>query len=288
MRASNWQINGKQVELNGHQIFYRDSGGEKPALLILHGYPTSSYDYWKVWDSLSQTFRVIVHDHLGFGFSDKPQGYSYSLIDQTDIAIQLWQHLGITHAHLLGHDYGTSVATELIARRNMGYEPIRLDSLTLCNGSMHIEMAKLRFIQVLLKSNLTGPLVARLSSFRLFQRNIRNIFHDPSQITAEELQDQWAMLIGNGGRAVLPRITQYIEERKRFWHRWIGGLQQSDLRTNIVWATEDPVAVVGMAHVLHEEIANSQLQLLPEAGHFPMLEIPERWKDAVVKLILND
>ena len=247
MRASTWKENGQFVEIQGHQVFYRDSGGEKPVLLILHGYPTSSYDYWKVWEQLSQTFRVIVHDHLGFGFSDKPhpRAYSYSLIEQADIAIQLWQHLAIKQGHLLGHDYGTSIATELIARRNRGYEPIQLDSLTLCNGSMHIEMAKLRFMQVLLKSNITGPIVARLSSFRLYQRNIRNIFHDDSQITKTELQDQWEMLIANEGRTALPKITQYIEERKRFWHRWIGGLQQSDLRTNIVWATEDPVSSRG-------------------------------------------
>ena len=42
-----------------------------------------------------------------------------------------------------------------------------------------------------------------------------------------------------------------------------------------------------MAHVLHDEIPHSQLQLLPEAGHFPMLEIPERWAEAVVRLILE-
>ena len=52
----------------------------------------------------------------------------------------------------MGHDYGSSVATEIVARHNFGSDPIQLRSLTLCNGSMHIELANLRVAQRLLKA----------------------------------------------------------------------------------------------------------------------------------------
>ena len=231
---------------------------------------------------------MIVHDHLGFGFSDKPRDYSYSLVDQADHAIALWRAVGVTEAVLLAHDYGTSVATELLARRNFGAEPIKLRSLTLCNGSMHIELANLRIMQRLLKAPLVGSVVARLASQRLFHRNMRKLFADPSFLDDEELDAMWTQLVAGGGRAVLPAVTRYIDERYKFWHRWIGALRDTDLPVHIVWARQDPVAVEKMAHVLHDEIANSDLQLLDGVGHFPMIEAVERWCAAVLDALAHE
>ena len=270
-----------------HELFCVDTGGDKPVLLILHGYPTSSHDYWRALPILAERYRVIVHDHLGFGFSDKPRDYSYSLVDQADHAIALWRAVGVTEAVLLAHDYGTSVATELLARRNFGAEPIKLRSLTLCNGSMHIELANLRIMQRLLKAPLVGSVVARLASPRLFHRNMRKLFADPSFLDDEELDAMWTQLVDGGGRAVLPAVTRYIDERYKFWHRWIGALRGTDLPIHIVWARQDPVAVEKMAHVLHDEIANSDLQLLDGVGHFPMIEAAERWCAAVLDALMN-
>lgn len=103
-------------------------------------------------------------DHLGFGFSDKPKNYDYLLTSQADIVVKLCQHLGIGEVQLMAHDYGTSVATELIARQNEGALKVKLLSCTLCNGSMLINMAKLRPIQRLLKHKWIGPVVAQLAT----------------------------------------------------------------------------------------------------------------------------
>ena len=263
-------------------MFYVDTGGDKPVLLILHGYPTSSHDYWRALPILAERYRVIIHDHLGFGFSDKPRDYSYSLVDQADHAIKLWRDLGVVEADLLGHDYGSSVATEIVARHNFGSDPIQLRSLTLCNGSMHIELANLRVVQRLLKAPVLGPVFARLSSQRLFRHNMRNLFVERSFLEDAELETMWNQLVGGGGRDVLSAVTGFIDERYRLWHRWIGALRVTDLPVHIVWARQDPVAVEKMAHVLHDEIPNSDLRLLDGVGHFPMIEATERWCDAVM------
>jgi pimeloyl-ACP methyl ester carboxylesterase len=73
---------------------------------------------------LAKSRRVIVHDHLGFGLSDKPAEYSYSLMEQAAYAVGVWRKLGIRRGHLLANDYGTSVATELLARHVRGMLPI--------------------------------------------------------------------------------------------------------------------------------------------------------------------
>ncbi len=285
MNFKNWKALGHYHEIGGHKIFTIDQGTADEVLLILHGYPTFSFDYHKVLNRLTQKYRVIIHDHLGFGLSDKPLEYSYSLIEQADRALLLWQKLGIKEAHLFAHNYGTSVATEILARREMGQKSIRLKSLTLCNGSMHIELSQLRPIQKLLLNKYTGKIVAKLTSKKILIRNFKKIWGDASKLDLDEMEIVWEMMIYNNGRAVLAQLTQYIRERHLFWHRWIGALQQTTLPINILWATEDPVAVIKMADVLADEIKHSRKKTLSGIGHYPMVEAPEEWTDALLEML---
>ena len=101
MNSLDWKKSGNFTTVYNRNVFYIDSKYKskekiKETLVILHGYPTSSFDYHKVLTSLSKKYRVVIHDHLGFGFSDKPLDYSYSLIEQADVALQLWKQLGLT------------------------------------------------------------------------------------------------------------------------------------------------------------------------------------------------
>ena len=282
MTVDVWARKGSFHEVGGHRFFVVDTAGDKPPLIVLHGYPTSSHDYHKVLPQLAGKFRVIIHDHLGFGLSDKPADYSYSLIEQTNHAIALWQALGVRRAHVFAHDYGTSIATELIARRNEGDEPIALSSLTLSNGSVHIELARLRFIQKLLRNKLTGPIVARLSSRRIFRSNMRQLWADPSGLDEQEIDLMWALLTRDRGKHRLHQITQYLRDRVRYWERWVGALKASDLPTHILWGAEDPITGGDVARVHHAEIPRSTLTLLDGVGHYPMLESPGRWADALL------
>jgi len=281
---STWQSRGTYHQIRQHQLFVIDEGKQhKETVVVLHGYPSCSYDYYAVLPIWTQKYRVIIHDHLGFGLSDKPTDYSYSLIEQADMAVALWQALGLEEVHLLAHDYGTSVATELVARYNLGYEPIRLQTITLGNGSMHIEMAQLIWTQRVLRHPYWGPKLARLSSKALFVNNFRKLWSDKSKIDLEEFDVLWQMLIHNGGRKSLPKVSQYTLERHRFWHRWIGGLRQTDKHIHLVWAKDDPVAIFAMAEALHDKIPKNTLTVLEGVGHYPMLEAAEEYAAAVAK-----
>jgi len=287
MNVEQWKYLGKFHTVLGRQIFVIDKGSATETLVILHGYPTSTFDYWMVLERLSEKYRVIIHDHLGFGLSDKPLDYSYSLIEQAELALGLWKSLTLTEVTILAHDYGTSVATEILARSQNSSIPIKIKELILCNGSIHIELSQLRLIQKLLKNKTIGPIVANLASEQTFVRNMRNIWYDKSTINIEEFKEMWQLLISGNGRKILPKITQYINERYTFWHRWIGALKQTELPVYIIWATEDPVAVKAIALKLHEEIPNSELHLLEKTGHYPMLEKPKEWCDLVLKALKN-
>ncbi|WP_154223521.1 alpha/beta fold hydrolase [Marinicella rhabdoformis] len=290
-KAEQWIAQGRMVEIQVNSLFVVESKNQDsqlPFLVILHGYPTCSYDYHKVLTMLSVHFRVVIHDHLGFGFSDKPKDYSYTLIDQCDVALQLWERLGITKAHVLAHDYGTSVATELVARDNHGLlSGFEIKTLTLCNGSMHIELAQLRLIQRLLLNRIIGPSMANLSNRSTLAKNLKQIYFDSTKVSEDEVDALWHMMIHNKGKAVIHQTTQYIKQRKQFWYRWIGALQQTQLPVHVLWAENDPVAVIEMAEVLNNEITNAIKTTLPQLGHFPMLESPDRWGQAVLDYLLK-
>ena len=136
-QLAQWEASGEylQTQLFGHRVYARQLGDAnavpEQTLLLLHGFPESSYSFHKVIDGLAAGMsRVVVFDMLGYGLSDKPtENYAYSLVEQADVALQVWRHLGVRGGHLLGHDMGDSVATELLTRHVAGAMPAWFDGL---------------------------------------------------------------------------------------------------------------------------------------------------------------
>jgi pimeloyl-ACP methyl ester carboxylesterase len=270
--------------LNGeHKLFYLDlNPTSEKVILVFHGYPTSSYDYIDVVDRLSEEYRVIIPDFLGFGLSAKPAGHNYLLSDQADQMVLLLESLNIKAVNIIAHDYGTSVFTEILARSEEGTLPFAIRHTTLCNGSMLIHLSQLRPIQRLLKNPITGPLIALLSNEKTFHRNMKNIWGDPSLYDIDKMKIHWEMLKYNHGKKRLPKLTQYINQRYAKYDRWIGALKSTDLPIHLLWAEEDPVAIIKMAHQLTEMITKNQLTTMKGIGHYPMIEQPDQWTDHVL------
>ncbi len=283
-----WARRGARHRIFGHEVFTVDTaprpGGSAP-LLVLHGFPSSSLDFRPSLPRLARDRRVIVHDHLGLGLSDKPARYSYSLVEQAEVALALWKQLGVTSGHLVAHDYGTSVATELLARRERGGLPIEILSVTLCNGSVHLDLAHLTPSQRLLRAPYVGPLFARLASEPVFTAQLRRILGSPRSIPDAELHAMWTDLIAGDGRARLAAVAGYMNERVRLRERWIGALTRLDVPAHILWGRRDPVALPAVANALAAEIPRAKTTWLDELGHYPMLEAPERWAAAALAFL---
>src|SRR3954470_23912422 len=111
-RVRAWEHGGERIEFRGRRIFVRRRDGDGPPLLLLHGFPSSSYDFRALLDARPGR-AAIAFDLLGFGLSDKPLDHDYSLVWQADLAEEV---AGDEPVSVLGHDIGTSVATELMAR----------------------------------------------------------------------------------------------------------------------------------------------------------------------------
>ena len=163
-RAELWRSCGEYQSLLGHQIFCMDSGANQyfnsrsPTVLLLHGFPTCSWDWLPIWEGLRKNYRVIALDMLGFGFSDKPNNHNYSIHGQADIVEALVTEKGLESFHVLAHDYGDTVAQELLARQLEGIGAGEWLSCCFLNGGLFPETHRALFIQKILLSPIGGLL----------------------------------------------------------------------------------------------------------------------------------
>ncbi len=283
-----WHAAGKYFSFQGSDIFYRDSGGRPNAepMLLLHGFPTSSFDWRFVWDSLTRRFRVVVADMLGFGFSAKPPAARYSIFAQSDLFEALAEHVGLHDAHLLAHDYGDTVAQELLARCRdalPGGARLRVRSACLLNGGLFPETHRALRVQKLLASRF-GPLVARFLSRRRFRRQFARIFGANTRPTEAELDDYWTVLSERNGQRLFPKLLGYIAERRQNRARWVGALIASPVPVRLVNGLDDPISGAHMVARYRELIADADVVELPGIGHYPQHEAPEQVLGAVFAL----
>ena len=159
----------------GRELFVRRRGGGETLLLYLHGFPSSSYDWRPLLALRRRDEANVAFDFLGFGLSEKPRDHEYTLAWQADAAEEVVRRAAAQRVFVVGHDMGTSVATELMARDLRGELGFALSGALLFNGSMLLHLAKPTVGQKLLRSPL-GPLFARLSNERSFRAQFARIF----------------------------------------------------------------------------------------------------------------
>eukprot|EP00736_Rhodelphis_marinus_P009585 Rmarinus@m.24826 len=284
-----WAKRGQYYNHDGHAVFYRDSLTEdplaeyKPTLVMLHGFPTSGYDWWKLRVEARDQFRCILIDFLGFGFSDKPWGHKYSIMEQADVVEGLLRHRGIEKFHIISHDYGDTVAQELIARQNEGSldQSLHISSLFMLNGGIFPEVHKPILMQKLVLNEYTGPLISYLTVKKLFSLSMAKIFGPRTPLTPFEVNEFWFLLTHKNGRQSLHQLQQYIHERKHYRDRWVGALQSTDVPLAFVNGPHDPISGKHMYDRFVELIPEGTAILLDDhIGHYPQLEAPEAVRNA--------
>jgi pimeloyl-ACP methyl ester carboxylesterase len=264
-------------------VFVRSAPGDGPTILLLHGYPSSSYDYRMVVPHLAGRAWLAL-DFLGFGLSDKPRPHRYSLIEQADIVQAVVEKSAAGQVVLVAHDMGTSVTTELLARDLQGHLPFELQKVVLTNGSVILRRASLRPIQKVLRGPL-GPVVARLSSKATFGREFGRLFSPDHPLSVDEADAQWALMSYNRGHRIAHLLISYLDERERYAERWHGAVQDWPKPLSFLWALEDPVATTNVLHGLRELRPGADVVELPGIGHYPQVEVPDMFTRAALSLL---
>ncbi|KAK2504298.1 hypothetical protein MC885_000528 [Smutsia gigantea] len=256
-----WKSSGKFFTYKGLRIFYQDSVGvvgSPEIVVLLHGFPTSSYDWYKIWEGLTLRFhRVIALDFLGFGFSDKPRPHHYSIFEQASIVEALLRHLGLQNRriNLLSHDYGDIVAQELLYRFKQNRSGrLTIKSLCLSNGGLFPETHRPLLLQKLLKDGgLLSPILTRLMNFFVFSRG----------------------------------LLQYINQRKKFRRRWVGALASVTIPIHFIYGPLDPVnPYPEFLELYRKTLPRSTVSILDDhISHYPQLEDPMGFLNAYMGFI---
>jgi len=277
MTLEYWKNQGSYFKFKGHSIFYIDDQGDdlvqKEPLLLIHGFPTSSWDWWKIWIQLKERYRVITLDMIGFGFSDKPKTYDYSIFDQADIFETLLNQLDVGACHVLSHDYGDTVAQELLARQNSDELTFMMNSLCMLNGGLFPDSYKPRLIQKLLMSPV-GSLVSKLSNKGRLRKTFKKIFGPNTQPSPEEIDEFWSLMSYNIGRSVIHKTIRYMKERTINGNRWVEALQKCSIPLRLIDGAHDPISGIHLAERYRQLIENPDVVILEDIGHYPQTEAP--------------
>lgn len=266
-----WRKRAQTLVFRGQTIRYWTAGQGEP-LLLIHGFPTASWDWHYLWQPLVQRYRVIACDMLGFGDSAKPLDHEYSLLEQADLQQALLAHLNVEQpVHVLAHDYGDSVAQELLARH---YETrVHIASCVFLNGGLFPETHRPVLMQKLLLSPL-GWMIGRAFSRDGLVKSFHQIFGPQSRPTESEMDDFWSLIETNQGTRIMHKLINYIPERRVQRERWVDAMQRGEVPLRVIDGEVDPVSGAHMVERYRQLIPNADTVLLPGIGHYPQTEAP--------------
>jgi pimeloyl-ACP methyl ester carboxylesterase len=270
------------------RVFHVEIGDpDLPVIVLVHGFPTCSIDWFEVAERLSARYRVCALDFPGYGFSDKPRGWGYSLRRDAELLDHyLAEVVGADSVVMVAHDRGDSVALIHAANAAEGQARVQLDQLVLSNANIFLPLSNLTDAQRLM---LHSPDVLEPLTPELLAAGMGAVTFTPAREPEDpEVKALAATFAHDDGIAVLHETIQYLRERSLDEESWLRSLARTPLPTAVIWGICDTVSPLRVAmHVWHEHLmfkpgANA-FYLIPRANHYPQNDRP----DAFVQTLLH-
>jgi pimeloyl-ACP methyl ester carboxylesterase len=268
--------NSHFVEVDGATVHYQEFGeASNPTLILIHGFTASTYVWKTVAPMLAEeNFHVVAVDLLGFGFSDKPAWFEYSIVSQARMIERFMDRLGIGRAVLIGSSYGGAVASTVA----LDY-PERVEKLVLVAAVINDEAKQnsiLRLTAMRGVGEVVSPFLIDSKKFLKFRmrHTIAPVNHH--LITDERIEAvRRPLKAKNAHRSVLTTGRHWDANRIETDAHLI------NQPTLLIWGEDDNVIPVRNGEKLYDSILNSRLVVLKDCGHVPPEENPERFVDLV-------
>lgn len=282
LEVSNWRALGRREIVTAGKSLQIVDFGSGPNLLLLHGFPTWSFDWAPTAKSLASTTRVIAPDLLGYGFSDKPHRRS-SINQQADLILALLGARKVVEIALVAHDVGVIVAQELLRRSLSGETQLRFSSVTLLNAGIVFSQYRPTRAQKLLST----PIIGRLAALRITRDSVRRglgyVFGTRLPLTDEVFNDIWVGLSHQDGHRLADRLLHYNAERKARHGEWEAALAAHTAPLALVWGLADPVSGAHVLAAARQAYPHARVTELADVGHFPQLEAPDDVAAAILE-----
>jgi pimeloyl-ACP methyl ester carboxylesterase len=292
--AQQWQESGRYFdwvsplpENHGRavKVFYTCSGEpDRPTIVMVHGFPTSSFDFRPMFELLKTDFHVCALDFPGFGLSDKPtDGFVYSLSQDAQL---LWDFvskvLAVKKFVLFSHDRGDSVALRFLQLyQSTPAKPFEITHQFLTNANMYLPLSNLTQFQKVMLNPLTSSLaVSQTTPERLAVGLGESQYSPPLSADDPEVKALGYNLAYQNGIQVIPATIQYLNERKKFEDGFLASLAASDVPVTLVWGAHDMVSPLRVANyvwssALEQRASPASYWLAPCANHYLLHDQPQ-------------
>ena len=292
--ANDWYVGGDYFEWTSTtednnaakvNVFYRTWGDEsKPKLVLIHGFPNSSFDYYKMIPYLEDEYHIAALDFPGSGFSDKPlDGYNYMLAENAEIVDHFVREVvGFEDFALFTHDRGVSIGLAFLGNYLDNPSPgYTVNYHFLSNSGMFLPLANLVPFQLSLLDADAGE---RMIQARSAQP--RRTEGEPESLAFSDI------FAFNQGNISLLYVGRYLLERQVNETRWLENLPRSPVPVAYLWGLTDNVNPIRIPnHVwdtyLNDREVESSFWILPTAGHYPQRDNPEEVAK-IVRMALTD
>ena len=260
--------------VNGRKVFYREAGDRShPTIILLHGFPTSSFMFRNLIPLLADRFHVIAPDYIGFGQSDAPSAtaFSYSFDNLTAHVAGLIDQLGLKSYILYMHDYGGPVGFRIFTQR-----PDAVKGFVIQNTNAYMagvgDLPKQVFLPLWNKRDPASEAAARSflqAGTTQFQYTVGA--KDPEAISPDNWTLDQALLDRPGTDAYQLDLLEDYKTNVAAYGDWHAAFRRHQPRTLIVWGRHDPFFVEAGAQAYLQDLPKAKLVWL-DAGHFVLDE----------------
>ena len=263
-------VHHRYATINGHKIFYREAGPVgAPVLLMLHGFPTSSYMFRDLVPALADTYHVVAPDHLGFGLSDAPdvEQFDYTFDALTELTSGLLNHLGISRYSLYVQDYGAPIGWRLAVA-----EPAAINAIITQSGNAYDAGFVTDFWKPIVayqqdQNPETEAGVRQYFTLDATRWQYTNGVPDETLVNPESWYHDYALISRPGNDAVqLKLFVDYASNSPKYpeLHEYF---RASQVPLLAVWGKGDGIFGPDGARAFADDLPNARIHLV-EGGHF--------------------
>ncbi len=266
------RVHYRTLAVDGLDIFFREAGSKHaPALLLLHGFPTSSHMFRDLIPLLAGSFHVIAPDYPGFGYSSCPSvnEFDYTFDRLADVIERFTEAIDLTDYAPYCQDYGGPVGFRLATRH-----PERVTALIIQNANAYREGVTELFQDVVLRlwterTTETEVKVRTLFELPITQKQYLEGAEDPTLVSPDAwTHAQWGMERPGNKDVQYALQANYGSNVARYeeWHAYFRTHQPPTL---VLWGKGDFVFAVPGAHAYKQDLPDAEIQVL-NAGHFAL------------------
>lgn len=279
MNISDWQAKHQTIKLFNQRVSFIDSVVGDKVVLVIHGFGMSSFDYHKVIDELKLSYRLMIPDLIGFGFSSKPTNFYFSFIEQAQMLLRLLEEHNIKEVAIVAQGFGASILCEILSIINAGFSDLKVSKIWLLNLSLSVELSPNMEAQGQILKYINVGFMKMVSSFEMFKKCIRLNFCDANAISEEALKTSWELLLLNDGMKTLNFINYWGVEILQSSNRWLDAIKNTSAPIEIIWGMDKSSGDIETPERINHFLTVEKTHLIADCGYIPMLEKPSIFID---------